>query len=110
MNIAICTDCHLAAQGYDAHETGHAPDREPLSQVDAYDVIPNVDIYAGNPMEPHFSWEPCQGCGSTLGGDRYDYLALEREQQCIHGLSAWLCMGPQHYPSRQDEMSGRYYS
>jgi hypothetical protein len=21
--------------------------------------------------EPHFSWSPCQACGSTLGGDRY---------------------------------------
>lgn len=22
--------------------------------------------------EAHFSWSPCQGCGSTLGGDRHD--------------------------------------
>jgi len=28
---------------------------------------------------------------------------------CEHGMSAWLCMGPMHYPSRQDEMEGRYF-
>ena len=28
---------------------------------------------------------------------------------CEHGLSAWLCMGPNHYPSRDDEMNGRYF-
>jgi hypothetical protein len=31
------------------------------------------------------------------------------EPTCIHGLSEWLCMGPNHYPSRQDEMEGRYF-
>lgn len=28
---------------------------------------------------------------------------------CEHGMSAWLCMGPNHYPTMQDEMEGRYY-
>lgn len=31
------------------------------------------------------------------------------EELCEHGMSAWLCMGPNHYPSRQDEMEGRYF-
>ena len=30
-------------------------------------------------------------------------------ETCEHGMSAWLCMGPNHYPSRQDEMEGRYF-
>lgn len=33
----------------------------------------------------------------------------ESEALCEHGMSAWLCMGPMHYPSRQDEMEGRYF-
>lgn len=28
---------------------------------------------------------------------------------CEHGMSAWLCMGPNHYPSREQEMEGRYF-
>lgn len=28
---------------------------------------------------------------------------------CEHGMSAWLCMGPNHYPTMQDEMEGRYF-
>lgn len=34
---------------------------------------------------------------------------MEDEETCEHGMSAWLCMGPNHYPSRQDEMEGRYF-
>lgn len=33
----------------------------------------------------------------------------EDDDICEHGLSAWLCMGPNHYPSMQDEMEGRYF-
>jgi len=28
---------------------------------------------------------------------------------CEHGLSLFLCMGPNHYPTRDDEMNGRYF-
>lgn len=28
---------------------------------------------------------------------------------CEHGLSAWLCMGPMHYPTREQEMAGEYF-
>ena len=31
------------------------------------------------------------------------------EELCVHGMSAWLCMGPNHYPTMQDEMKGRYF-
>jgi hypothetical protein len=39
----------------------------------------------------------------------YMYSKIEDEETCEHGMSAWLCMGPMHYPSRQDEMEGRYW-
>ena len=38
----------------------------------------------------------------------YMYSKVDNEDTCMHGMSAWLCMGPNHYPSRQDEMEGRY--
>lgn len=27
----------------------------------------------GEESEPYFSWQPCECCGSTLGGNREDY-------------------------------------
>jgi len=45
----------------------------------------------------------------------HDGLGSHTESECFcaevceHGMSAWLCMGPNHYPSRDDEMNGRYY-
>ena len=41
----------------------------------------------------------------------FDYYAGTEVDNdiCEHGMSAWLCMGPNHYPSRDDEMNGRYF-
>ena len=38
-----------------------------------------------------------------------DEAVLTTFDICEHGMSAWLCMGPNHYPSRDDEMNGRYF-
>ena len=76
MTLTICTDCHLAAQGYDSHELGYTPPVEPLSLVPQdHDIAPDGDWDAW--ADGHFSWHPCQGCGSTLGGTRFDYAILE---------------------------------
>lgn len=38
------------------------------------------------------------------------YAGTETDNDiCEHGMSAWLCMGPNHYPTMQDEMEGRYF-
>jgi hypothetical protein len=34
---------------------------------------------------------------------------MEDADTCMHGLSFWLCMGPNHYPSAEQEMRGEYY-
>lgn len=41
----------------------------------------------------------------------FDYYAGTEVDNdiCEHGMSAWLCMGPNHYPTMQDEMEGRYF-
>jgi len=33
----------------------------------------------------------------------------QEHDTCEHGMSAWLCMGPNHFPSDRDEMEGRYF-
>ena len=67
MQIQICTDCHLAHHGYTPHQLGYTPEPEPLLLVQD-----SITMWTDD-NEPHFSWNDCQGCGSRLGGDRYDY-------------------------------------
>lgn len=78
-DIDICVDCvQVNANGIDAlgdntEWVGFLPEWSE----------PNIDIaplarcsgdHDGEPLcEGHFSWSPCQGCGSGLGGDRYCY-------------------------------------
>lgn len=79
--IWVCLDCMLAREGDGPTET---PDCEPWSLIGD-----DVEITAGMVFEEHycsdpgeqecdcerieFSWGTCQGCGSTLGGERYAY-------------------------------------
>lgn len=75
-NIALCVDCvYVEANGHDdnvdATWTGF------YDVWDRYAFAPVVDEHLGEPKEPHFSWSQCDGCGSPLGGDRFDYVAVE---------------------------------
>lgn len=36
-------------------------------------VLRNAD---GDALDPHFSWSPCDCCGDSKGGDRFDAKAL----------------------------------
>jgi hypothetical protein len=64
-DVEVCLDCHLAAAGYTAEETGSTPDAEPwgLFADEAGQPIAGEEAGFG-------SW-PCQGCGSHLAGDRF---------------------------------------
>ncbi len=48
---------------------------------------------------------PCPECGDEAGVCEHRY----ENAICEHGMSLMLCMGPMHYPSREDEMEGRYF-
>ena len=41
--------------------------------------------------------------------DNMEYPPDPDEELCVHGMSAWLCMGPMHYPSSEQEMRGEYF-
>lgn len=77
----VCLDCFYAAEGLTDWAAPSEPDREPLG------LIPQgATITAGLLREEHddgcvegeecgcehveFSWLPCAGCGSNLGGSR----------------------------------------
>lgn len=85
----VCTDCMFThANGEASDDPSYTPDREPLCLIG-----PGETVTLGMTWEKHaedcpnraahsfedecdcehvtFSWSPCQGCGSTLGGDRF---------------------------------------
>lgn len=84
--LTVCADCLDAdANGYpnpNADPT-HTPDREPLSLLAPGTLLgPDVPALSGEDdydawSDGYFSWSPCGACGSTLGGTRWDMLAVE---------------------------------
>lgn len=48
-------------------------------------------------MDARTQEETCQVCGGWLGSESNDH-DHDPEPDCEHGLSAWLCVGPSHYP------------
>jgi hypothetical protein len=84
----VCVDCLMARES----EPPESPDREPWGLDPSVDVTlgllstehdtpcgsfdgPDGDFLGGEcECETHdFSWQPCDGCGSTLGGSRHAY-------------------------------------
>lgn len=77
-NAWVCVDCYFAHH-YGAHEhdgqwfageNDSPADKEPLSKLEGCELADNTDSETEEGMDD-FSWSPCDGCGSTLGGSRY---------------------------------------
>lgn len=73
----VCTDCYFAHH-FGAHEhegQWYAGDSdtpcamEPLNRL-GFHLADNTDSETGEGID-EFSWQTCDGCGSTLGGSRY---------------------------------------
>ena len=73
MIISLCTDCVTTdANGWEEELIGRPiPTPAPLSLLTPNSLIEMVDSNA------HFSWNRCDGCGSRLGGSRWDYQLQE---------------------------------
>lgn len=77
VDVSLCVDCITAdANGPDnaSPEWGGF-----LPAWDGYLFGPILSDEHNEPSEPHFSWKPCDGCGSSLGGDRFDYIAVHKD-------------------------------
>lgn len=85
----VCVDCYFALVGADDND--ETPDREPLSLFSGdVDLTPGMLAADHDPdceretdgdcecEEQTFSWSPCAGCGSILGGIRYAVTAWKR--------------------------------
>lgn len=85
--IWVCVDCYETHHGV-REEWREPPDREPLCLLDESVVVVTAGRWPHEPDCPNvvdgewvgehdcdcermeFSWSPCEGCGSTLGGAR----------------------------------------
>lgn len=78
-DLDICVDCLVWLANGDLPE-----DRPELPQDieirwparERWHLVPA----GGEDDEPHFSWSPCECCGSQLGGDRHKAAAWRREE------------------------------
>lgn len=81
-NVYFCLDCHLAAHGYTAHETGRDmpivstryTDNSFCDDIEAEELHPGE--YCEGDCYENFSWNSCdnENClGPDLGGTRYRY-------------------------------------
>ena len=72
--VDVCTDCYFA------FHTGEPQQVEPPPLSRLWDVTVLGGCTQHADCEGHgFSWMPCDGCGSVLGGDRYPLAYVEGE-------------------------------
>jgi hypothetical protein len=78
LDVSLCVDCVTA----DANGTDDLVESQWTGFLDDWqDWVfgPILTDEQNEPNEPHFSWSPCDGCGSHLGGDRFDYVAVHKD-------------------------------
>jgi hypothetical protein len=64
--IEVCQDCLILHANGETSPDFPADSPQPLSAIPfGYDVTMGGD-------ETGFSWQSCEGCGSNLGGDRFE--------------------------------------
>lgn len=88
--LTVCEDCYFYAVGmyWDRSSYQNLSDVEwkaltgawkACQHAEAFHDPDDADILGVDPLEDEyeffFSWKPCQGCGSTLGGDRIKVAA-----------------------------------
>ena len=77
----ICADClYMDANGWNERETGRPlPNPVPLELLEGYLIGPDCDSLEDidEATAPHFSRWSCDGCGSSLAGDRYTVRIVE---------------------------------
>jgi hypothetical protein len=73
-DLWICVDClFVVANGVETPDQAKAADAMAVRWPE-HIIVPA----AQEDEEPHFSWSSCDGCGSSLGGDRERAAALTR--------------------------------
>lgn len=69
MILSLCIDCALGLAGFDDHERGRVA---PLAVKEFVESIKPGEVTLTE-THHYFSWAPCGGCRSTLGGERFEH-------------------------------------
>lgn len=69
--VAVCGDCYVFAGGYDPEDRNPMLPR-PCSHLISPMGAPNTPRMDTVDDTEHFSKYPCEGCGDTFHGSRYD--------------------------------------
>ncbi len=83
--FALAVEAGLA--GLTAVSPGICPGCETCRDELGYDSLAELEIAWENgeaPNEPHFSWRPCECCGSHLGGDREPAHGIDENGDIVH--------------------------
>ena len=78
--IQVCVDCLTVTANGELLDGGPGSVAEHVRRMTAL-WGDDVEIVPGSDDEGSFSWSSCDGCGSTLGGDRYTAYAIERVRE-----------------------------
>jgi len=77
-HLTICVDCASLIANGEVSDGAEDVTAEHAAKVDARWARYELVLSGSEDFEPYFSWRPCDGCGSTLGGDRFEAVAFGR--------------------------------
>ena len=79
ISYAVCEDC------WAVYNDWHGLEPEELEPIERalLDLTPVNGLLVPGEGDPEFSWCPCECCGSHLGGDRHELIAVTLEDN--HG-------------------------
>lgn len=88
-DVDICTDCLMMIANGEIEDADVARNQQVAEEIariwDGYHLVPGSLNHGpdNHPTdddcpcsESWFSWSDCEGCGSTLGGDRHHAVAI----------------------------------
>jgi hypothetical protein len=77
--IQVCVDCLFMLANGEIGDTASAEQNAAHIARMAGHWGNGWELFLGSDDEGSFSWSSCEGCGSTLGGDRQTAYAIRRE-------------------------------
>lgn len=92
---SVCYDCYAMEVNGELGDDTYTPDRDPLGEIPRDATVTSgwldseytargetpPDWESGEDDSLGFSWAPCDGCGSVLGGDRFPLTVWESDDE-----------------------------
>jgi hypothetical protein len=76
--VAVCQDCAMMLANGELGQGDDTADRIHAERIAKRWSVGELVLDCGEDCEGWFSWTECDGCGSTLGGDRHPAAYITR--------------------------------